>query len=387
MTSSNAHRITTESKLTDSLGFRLIVTALFVAVAFAITGCSGSFDPKLSGGEPATGASGITFKGHIQGGQAPIYAANIYVFQTGELGYPGPGVVANQSIITSTAAGTFNGAVNGNSYGAHVNTDSNGNFSFTLNNCTPGAGVYIVSYGGQPIFGTQNIAAGEMASMGVCPATSTTGLFANNPFVNVNEVSTVAFAYAVGGFTAAGYDFSHISTSATNLAAMQNAFNLAQQLFSISTTGGANTGSATMPGATFPAAKINTMANIVADCINSGGVTGSSSPCYTLLENATSNGTAGSGVIPSDTASALINITHYVQSNVSAIYALASNIYAPYSPTLTAQPSDFVMSIDYYASAMYDPYQVAIDGNGNVYALSDANSSREALRRSLIFSV
>jgi hypothetical protein len=159
---------------------------------------------------------------------------------------------------------------------------------------------------------------------------------------------------------------------------MQNAFNLAQQLFSVSTTGGANTSSATLVNATFPAAKINTMANIVADCINSGGVTSSSSPCYTLLENATSTGVAGSGVIPSDTASALINITHNVQSNVSAIYALASNPYAPYTPTLTGAPADFVMPITYSAPTMYDPYEVVIDGNGYVLALSDYKASGTA---------
>jgi hypothetical protein len=339
-----------------------------------LTGCSANFDPKLTGPVPSNFTGSI--QGMVHGGQGPIYNAAVYVFETGRTGYPSASVAGNQSIIGST--GSYSGIVNGTNYGNYVLTNAQGLFTIPTFTCTNQNDViYLVSVGGQPIAGTTNTSATEMAAMGLCPSAGASSATANFPFVTINEVSTAAMAYAFGGFTLAGYDFSHISTSATNIAGIDNAYTNFTILDTVTSNNGANsTSPIDSANITLHAyTKLNTMANVLADCVNSGGTTSTSAPCYTLFQNATSNGVANGGTIPTDTASAMINITHNVQSNVSTIYGLASNSYAPYGPTLSAAPSDFSMSIQYNASGMYDPYQIAIDSTGAVYALSQYTST------------
>jgi hypothetical protein len=314
----------------------------------------------------------------IHGGQSPIYNAQIYVFDTGHAGYPGTTVAGNVSTIGSTG-NSYSGIVNGVDYGNFVLTDSGGNYTIPSFTCTAGDGVYVVSVGGQAISGTPNSAATLMAAVGVCPATGgAAALGQSTPVVNINEASTVAMAYALGGFTAAGYDFSHISTTLSNITALQNAFALSTQLVSPSSVNGANVNSSSLVGATFDQGKINLLANVLADCVNSGGTSTNATPCYTFFQYASSNGAvggAGGGTVPQDTASAMINITHNVLSNVSNIFALATNAYAPFTPTTTTATSDLSLTVAYSSAAnMYDPYKVVIDSSGNVYAVSQYGS-------------
>src|SRR5271170_569594 len=108
-------------------------------------------------------------------------------------------------------------------------------------------------------------------------------------------------------------DATHVSSSGTPLAqtGIANAFANATNLADI-TTGAALTttpsGSGTnVPnGSIVPEAEVNTLANILASCVNSTGP--ASSTCGTLFSNAMSGGTSGS--TPDDTATAAINIAH-----------------------------------------------------------------------------
>ena len=99
-------------------------------------------------------------------------------------------------------------------------------------------------------------------------------------YVVVNEVSTVAAAYAMAGFAT---DALHVGSSGTALAQMgiANAFANAANLETI----GTGVALATTPAGngTVPQAEINTLANILAACVNSNG-TGSA--CSTLFANA-----------------------------------------------------------------------------------------------------
>ena len=119
--------------------------------------------------------------------------AHIYLFAAGTGGYG----TSPTSLISSTAPNAFEDG-NGNYY---VVTDGSGNFALGGDyTCTEGTQVYMVAYGGNPgMTGTvNNTAIVQMAGLGQCPAAG--NLAAQVPYLVINEVTTVAFAYAMGGF-------------------------------------------------------------------------------------------------------------------------------------------------------------------------------------------
>ena len=123
---------------------------------------------------------------------------------------------------------------------------------------------------------------------------------------------------------------------------------------------------------TVPQSEINTLANILAACINSNGaVTGGASPtpCYTLFTNALSGGTTGTQ--PTDTATAAINIAHNPGANVANLYGLQTGT-SPFQPMLSAAPNDFTLAIVYTGGGLYSPEGVAIDASGNVWVASSS---------------
>ena len=70
-----------------------------------------------------------------------------------------------------------------------------GRFTITgAYSCNPGSQVYLYALGGDPGAGV-NSAAGLLAVLGNCPAPG--NFLAATPFVSVNEVSTIAAAYAM----------------------------------------------------------------------------------------------------------------------------------------------------------------------------------------------
>ena len=176
------------------------------------------------------------------------------------------------------------------------------------------------------------------------------------PYVFVNEVSTIVAAYAFSGFAS---DALHVSSSGTALAntGMTNAFLNAANLANLA-TGVAYIKTPSGNG-TVPQSTINTLANILAACVNSAGP--SSTSCSTLLSNAVSPGS-----IPSDTATAAINIAHYPSQNVAALYGIPVPA-APFSPTLSTQPNDLTIGLNFTGSGLTIPVALAIDGSGNVW--------------------
>jgi lysophospholipase L1-like esterase len=258
--------------------------------------------------------------------------ANTYVPQQASV----PVLNGQVSVSLLTSAGNTSldgsgGATNGDYY---VATDSLGDFSITGDyTCTPGAQVYLYALGGDPGAGT-NLAAGLMAVLGNCPAAG--NFQAATPNVVVNEVSTIAAAYALADFAT---DATHVWETGTTQAqsGIANAFANASNLASLS-TGAALT---TTPGnVTVPQAEIDTLANILAGCVNSMGA--ASSACSGLFANALSSGS--SGTAPGDTATAAINIAHNPVVNIAALYPLASSS-PPFEPSLTSQPADFTIPL------------------------------------------
>jgi hypothetical protein len=317
----------------------------------------------------------------VLGGQQPVVGAHVYLFAAasgasgaGAAAYGGSGIAAsasNASVSLLTSAGNTTldqsgGATNGDYY---VTTGSDGSFSITGDyTCMAGQQAYLYALGGNPGSGA-NSAAGLMAALGSCPLA---GTLSSPLYIVVNEVSTVAAAYALAGFAT---DATHVGSSGTTLAltGLSNAFANAANLETLS-TGAALTTTPAGDG-TAPQTTINTLANILAACVNSNGAaTGpaNATPCYTLFTNALAGGTTGAQ--PTDTATAAINIAHNPGTNVSNLYALAGGT-PPFAPGLTSAPNDLTIAIDFVRVATYGIVSITIDGSGNVWAQSSPINS------------
>ena len=111
-----------------------------------------------------------------------------------------------------------------------------------------------------------------------------------------------------------------------------------------------------------PQAAINTLANILAACVNSTGPT--SITCSPLLSNAKSGGSTGT--TPTDTATAAINIAHNPRHAVSTLFALQGTV-VPWLPDLLLPPNDFTLAINYTDSSLATPTGIAIDDTGSAW--------------------
>src|ERR1017187_1491211 len=271
--------------------------------------------------------AGLAIHGSVHGGQQPIVGAQVYLLAANTTGYGQPSVSKLSAMSTGYSS----------SLGAYVPTAPDGSFTITGDySCTPNTQVYLYSLGGSQ-GGIANPAAGLLAALGNCPSSG--NFLSSTPFIAVNEVSTVAAAYAFAGFAT---DATHVSSSGTPLAqiGIANAFANATNLAGIST--GAALAVTPAGNGTAPQSKVNTLANIIAACINSTGP--SFTACSTLFSNAESAGAAGT--LPTDTATAAINIAHSPGSNVANLYAL-STATPPFSPALAAQPFEFTVSLSF----------------------------------------
>jgi hypothetical protein len=331
---------------------------LILGLPVILTGCA--FGPKAA----PNSAMGLALNGNVHGGQQPVSGAHVYLYAANTTGYGEPSV----SLLNS-ADGTVSDS-DGNYY---VITDASGGFTITGDySCTQGQQVYLYAQGGDPGSGP-NSSVGLLSVLGNCPG----GTFAaGTPFVEVNEVTTVAAAYALSGFA---IDPTHIAddeavvsnpTAALAKTGMANAFVNASNLADIS-SGIARSTTASGSGMV-PQATIDTLANILAACINSNGaVTGPDSPtaCYTLLNSALSDGI--SGTVPADTAAAAINIAHHPSLNIATLYGLASSS-PPFAPSLTTVPNDFSLGLVFTGGGINLTNGMAVDAAGNVWSTNNS---------------
>lgn len=328
-------------------------------LCLVLTGCA------ITSTAPPTPARGVSITGNVHGGQQPVMGSHIYLMAANNSGYGS----ASISLLAASSTG------HADSVGAYVLSDANGAFSITGDySCVPGTQVYVYVLGGDPGAGS-NSALGLLAVLGQCPAAGS--FLGTTPFLWVNEVSTIAAAYALSGFAT---DATHVSSSGTALAqiGMANAFANAANLADIST----GVARATTPGGNgiVPQAQVNTLANIIASCINSSGP--SSTSCSTLLRStlpSDSNNRA-----PVETASAAINIAHNPGGNISTLYLL-SPPKAPFAPALATQPPDFAIGLKFTGggiSGNAGTSGVAIDGSGNAWITNAANNNLTELSSS-----
>ncbi|MGO8758983.1 MAG: NHL repeat-containing protein [Terracidiphilus sp.] len=304
---------------------------------------------------------GVALKGIVHGGQQPIVGAHVYLLAANTTGY------GNASVsVLASASGTSQDS-SGNYY---VTSQAQGAFSITGEYTCPSSTsqVYLYATGGDPGLGEgTNSAIGLMAALGTCETLS------SSTYVVINEVSTIATAYALAGFAT---DATHISSSSSTLATatdVPNAFATVANIYSLST----GFALATTPkgNGTVPQAEIDTLADILAACVNSSGP--SSTPCSSLFANAEKGNSE-----PSETATAAINIAHNPGANAATLFGLLPSNLA-FQPTMASAPSDFTISITYANGTAnggldgtgFAPEGIAIDASGNVWVPNYASST------------
>lgn len=242
--------------------WRIAACAMAACMVSMLTGCG--FGGSVSPAAAPLPLAGVALQGKVHGGQQPVSGATIQLYAAGAAGY---GSAATPLI------------------GATVKTDANGNFTITSSYTCPTAStnVYITSTGGNPGLASANANIVLMAALGRCGALSA------STFISINEVTTVGAVWALAPFLSGP---ANVGTSAANAAGLNDAFDNAALLVNTST--GAAPGNAGA-GVTVPAAELNTLANILAACVNStGGVAGDMTACGKFFQRGESRyGTDG----------------------------------------------------------------------------------------------
>jgi len=342
-----------------------VVATLFAGITFAgfslLTGCSLSPSLPASGPAPATGPVSIT--GAVHGGQNPIYNSTIVLWQAGTTGTTPGGYGANAtSLMKSGSAGVVKTAING---------------TFTLtgtyNACTTGSELYVTAYGGDPSDTSMSINNTNImlvAALGLCQNLTT------STSIQINEVTTVAAAFGLGqffgGFGTATGTGDLIGAPSTNTKGLINAFATTGNLVNTSTGMPASTTVPSSPGGAYMTGndqqKLNTEANIIADCVNQTTV--SNTPCTNLYAAVTPT----SATAPADTFQAAV----YLSLNPTSTNASSSSTnmttlfnqqsaFAPFSPALTAAPNDWTLALSYDSSGIDDLADAAVDANGDIW--------------------
>lgn len=297
-----------------------------------LVGCSGLV-PSAATIAPLVHASG-----RVVGGQQPVAGATIQMYAAN--------LTAQQGAATALIGST-------------VVTDAQGGFDITGKySCPPGAMVYLVATGGNPGLSGSNPALGLMTGLGSCSTLTP------STFIAVNEVTTVATAYALRPYM---LDYAHTGATAGDNAGLANAFLTIQSLV--------NTANGTMPGVGLPASasvpvnELNSLADVLAGCVNSSGATAA----CTGLFAATGGGT--------NTIAAALGIAGSPASSVGTIFNLIAP-GAPFQPVLSSAPNDWSVAITLTGGGLNGPYGIAIDGGGNAWvtnASSNAVSKFNAL--------
>jgi hypothetical protein len=338
----------------------LLPVAVLSAVVTALTGCGVSTDQLAGPGQ----VQGAAITGVVHGGQQAVSGAQVYLFAASSAGY-------GQPAVNLLKTGAIN-VISGGTYGNYVLTGPTGGFNVSDDyTCTAGSQIYMLSLGGNPglAAGTNNSAIALLAALGSCPS----GGFGQSFHLVINEVTTVAAVYALSGYmTGAGGLSYPAETSNLALTGLTNAMLNSQQLasfagYALTTTPGGN--------GLVPTAKINTLADIIASCVNTSGAltqTVGNSTTNTSCGNLFQYTTVGASV-PADTVSALLNIVHYPAVNVGNLFALVPPTSPPFQPTLgSQQPSDWTLSIAYGSnlqgvSATASAGVPAVDALGQVW--------------------
>jgi hypothetical protein len=348
---------------------RLAYTAIALTVSACTIGC---------GLTPVTSTEPLAMpaiKGQVMGGRSPIVNATVRIYNTG----------ANYATGHQLQ---------------QTNTDSSGGFSFTGGfTCPAGEFAYITSAAGDTGAGVNN-ASLLVAALGRCEDLYS-GTTYTGTFIIINEISTVAAAYALGNFAAAtgtgpgasvniGAPSTNNATTGTTTAAaglkhvFENALNL------VNPFDGTYSAHSTLPNnsaAAVPQALIHAIGNVIVACVNSNGT---ATACTNLF-----SATAIKNVKPQETFTALVNLAQNPTLNatingststvtVAQFFALATPQTTVYVPTLSAAPADYSIAINYprgmgavtgTTQGLQFPTSGALDANDVFYVTNQSGAT------------
>jgi streptogramin lyase len=166
-----------------------------------------------------------------------------------------------------------------------------------------------------------------------------------------------------------------VGSSPGNVQGLTNAFNSADKLVDTST--GTLGGPSLASGAVLPERVLNTLADILAACVNSaGGVAGDTSVCGKLFSATTVN-----GIAPTDTITAAMNIAQHPGSQINALLKLVGTAPA-FLPTLSSAPSSFALVIRYTGASLAKPAGIAVDATGQIWMPNSSNDTLTILSQS-----
>jgi len=348
------------------LSFRQsIPTACGAVAAMALlsltTGCS--LSPTLApSGDGAQQA--VTLSGKVHGGQQPLYNSTIGLYKVGTTGY-GAG---STNLLTSTVKTAVDGSFN-------ITGDYNSSCQ------SSNELVYLTATGGDPtdnVGGSINNSAIELvAALGPC------GSLTSSSFIQINEVTTVAAAFALGQFVGGFGGTDAIGSSSTNTTGMANAFASAANLASVSSGQPGNsfvTGGTSVSMTGFDLQKLATIANIISDCVNQTANT--ATPCTTLFADVTPyyapRSTSTLATAATDTFQAAVYMSLNPTSNnssttssnsstnMSALMALQTPFMA-FAPALSAAPTDWTLAVQYSQTNLSYTSSAAVDANGDLW--------------------
>ena len=331
-----------KNRVTRNLPARTVRAAsvlLASSLSVLLAGCTASQFLSESTNVATTGS---LIHGSVHGGQQAVTGATIQLWAVGSSGY-------------GSAASAL--------LGSHVvTTDSGGNFNIsTFYNCpaAPSNGngntyVYITSTGGNSGSGTNsNIVLA--AALGSCSSLS------SSTVININEVTTAATAYALGQYFGLATDNIGAPNTTQAQVGLANAFGTVNNLVNVATGNAVVSSTLANNGLTVTAtpesAKLNTVADILAACVNSAGTSDSNGFCTTLFNDTVPTG----GTAATDTLEAAVYMSlnptstnsvsswpNSCTSNICALYALASA--TPPFTGVGTQPTDWTLGIQYTGS-------------------------------------
>jgi streptogramin lyase len=319
--------------------FRLVVLPpiAILAASALVCGLAGCGDRLIYAGEALqtrNSYAGAAFGGRALAGRQPLIGGSVELYAAGTSGDGSGGTALLSGPLT---------------------TDANGAFAVPAGYlCPSGASqLYIVARGGKPgsPVAAANSAIALMAVLGAC------NQIAASSQIVVNEVTTVAAVYALSQFLSSGGNLGASSTNATGIA---NAVATALALANV--TAGSSPGPSFAANGSSPAARIDSVANLLNGCVVSSPA---ASGCNGLFAATTRAG----GSAPSNTLDAALNLTRSPATNVAILYALSTGSSA-FTPVLVAQPSDWTLFVNYTGGGMNGPTGLGIDGAGDVWVAS-----------------
>ena len=273
---------------------------------------------------------GAGFTGRAMAGTQPVVGAAVQLYAAGNAGDGSPGTVLLSSALTTDAAGAFT-VPSGYSCPAAASQ------------------LYVIARGGQA-GAAANPAITLATPLGACNKVASGAQFV------VNEVTTAATAWGLSQFMTAG---GNIGATATNTQGLANAVATVANLANLTT--GASPGASFPQNGASPAAKINSLANLLNTCTAAS----SSAACNPLFSATTPTGATA----PNNTLDAALNLVRNPGSNVAALYT-QSTASTAFTPALTAAPADWTMAINYTGGGMNSPSALGVDSTGNVWVAS-----------------